>query len=133
MLRDWFKSGSPWIWLNAAAVSLSLIMVFGLLLLIAVRGLGHYWPAQVAAIEYQQKDNKQTIDIVGEMVEQQVLKPEVAIAAGYTSAQIAAGVTQHLLKTGNRDISGLDFRWILDKDIKQMAYPENIMVLERRE
>ena len=133
MIRDWFKSGSPWVWLNAAAVSLSLIMVFGLLLLIAVRGLGHFWPAQVAAIEYQQKDSEQAIEIAGEIVEQQVLKPEIAIAAGYTPEQISAGVTQYLIKTGNRDISGLDFRWILDKDIKQTAYPENLMVLERRE
>lgn len=133
MIRNWFKSGAPWVWLNAAAVSLSLIMVFGLLLLIAVRGLGHYWPAQVAAIEYQQKGSEQAIYIAGEMVEQQVLKPEVAVAAGYTPEQIAAGVTQHLIKTGNRDISGLDFRWILDKDIKQAGYPENLMVLERRE
>ncbi|NOQ13239.1 MAG: phosphate ABC transporter permease PstA [Methyloprofundus sp.] len=132
-MKDWFKSGAPWVWLNAAAVSLSLIMVFGLLLLIAVRGLGHYWPAQVAAIEYQQKGSEQVLDTAGEMVEQQVLKPEIAIAAGYSAEQIAAGVTQHLIKTGNRDISGLDFRWILDKDIKQTAYPENLMVLERRE
>ncbi|MCK5355470.1 MAG: phosphate ABC transporter permease PstA, partial [Methyloprofundus sp.] len=82
---------------------------------------------------YQQKGNEQAINIAGEMVEQQVLKPEIAIAAGYTSEQIAAGVTQHLIKTGNRDISGLDFRWILDKDIRKTAYPEYLMVLERRE
>lgn len=55
MIRAWFKTGAPWVWLNAAAVSLSLIMVFGLLILIAVRGLGHFWPAQVAAFEYVEK------------------------------------------------------------------------------
>ena len=31
-LKRWHSSGSPWIWLNAAAVSASLIMVAGLLL-----------------------------------------------------------------------------------------------------
>jgi len=40
---------------------------------------------------------------------------------------------QYLVKTGNRDISGLDFRWLLGKDIKQTEYPENLIVLERRE
>ena len=32
-MRNWFKSGEPWVWLNAAAVSASLIVVIGLLLL----------------------------------------------------------------------------------------------------
>ncbi len=134
MIREWFKTGAPWVWLNAAAVSISLIMVFGLLLIIAIRGLGHFWPAQVAAIEYQQKDSSQeAINIVGEMIEQQILKPELAIAAGYTPAQINASVSQHLIKTGNRDISGLDFRWIFDSEIKKIEYPEHLLVLERRE
>jgi len=133
MIRKWFKTGAPWVWLNAAAVSLSLIMVFGLLTLIAVRGLGHFWPADVASITYVEKANEQPITIVAEMVDQQVLKPELAKAAGYTPEQAAAGLTQYLVKTGNRDISGLDFRWLLGKDIKQTEYPENLMVLERRE
>jgi len=133
MIREWFKTGAPWVWLNAAAVSLSLIMVFGLLILIAVRGLGHFWPAQVAAIEYVEKGSNQAITVVGEMVEQQVLKPELAKAIGYTPEQAATGLIQYLVKTGNRDISGLDFRWLLGKDIKKIDYPENLMVLERRE
>ncbi len=133
MIREWFKTGAPWVWLNAAAVSLSLIMVFGLLTLIAVRGLGHFWPANVASIAYVENANEQAITIIAEMVDQQVLKPELAEAAGYTPEQAAAGLTQYLVKTGNRDVSGLDFRWLLGKDIKQTEYPENLMVLERRE
>ncbi len=133
MIRAWFKTGAPWVWLNAAAVSLSLIMVFGLLLLIAIRGLGHFWPAPVAAFEYVEKGSHQTSTVIGEVVESQVLKPELAKAAGYTPEQAAAGLTQYLIKTGNRDISGLDFRWLLGKDIKQTDYPEQLMVLERRE
>jgi len=133
MIREWFKTGAPWVWLNAAAVSLSLIMVFGLLTLIAVRGLGHFWPANVASIAYVENANEQPITIIAEMVDQQVLKPELAEAAGYTPEQAAAGLTQYLVKTGNRDVSGLDFRWLLGKDIKKTEYPENLMVLERRE
>ena len=33
--RQWMTSGSPWVWFTAGAVSLSLVMVFGLLGLIA--------------------------------------------------------------------------------------------------
>jgi len=133
MMRDWFKSGAPWIWLNAAAVSTSLIMVIGLLALIAVRGLGHFWPADVANIAYYEQGIQQTKSIIGEIVDQQELKQELAKAAGYSEAQAKLGLTQYLVKTGNRDVSGLDFRWLLGKDIKSLSYPEKIMVLERRE
>ncbi|WP_428353057.1 phosphate ABC transporter permease PstA [Methyloprofundus sp.] len=133
MIREWFKTGAPWVWLNAAAVSLSLIMVFGLLLLIAIRGLGHFWPASVASIEYVDKGATQASTVVGEIIEKQVLKPELAAAAGYSPEQAKAGLQQYLIKTGNRDISGLDFRWLLGKDIKKTDYPEKLLVLERRE
>ena len=55
-LRQWLNSGAPWIWINAAAVAASLIMVVGLLLLIAWNGLGHFWPATVWEIQYQAAD-----------------------------------------------------------------------------
>ena len=56
MIRLWFKSGTPWVWLNAAAVSASLIMVIGVLGLILVRGAGHFWPSEVIQFSYQEKD-----------------------------------------------------------------------------
>ena len=34
-MNKWFSSGSPWIWLSAGGVSISLISVLGLLWLIA--------------------------------------------------------------------------------------------------
>ena len=35
-MRQWFKSGDPWIWMIGGGLAISLIMVVGLLLLIAV-------------------------------------------------------------------------------------------------
>ena len=54
MIKKWFKTGDPWIWLNAAAVSASLIIVLGLLALIAVKGLSHFWPKSVMQAQYLQ-------------------------------------------------------------------------------
>ena len=62
-----YKSGTPWIWLNAGAVAISVIMVVGLLALIAVRGLGHFWPKTVYEIEYL--NNDETVQVIGERVE----------------------------------------------------------------
>jgi ABC-type phosphate transport system auxiliary subunit len=44
---NWIKSGEPWVWLNAAAVSACLLLVGGLLFLITIRGAGHFWPQSV--------------------------------------------------------------------------------------
>ena len=52
-VKAWFGSGSPWVWMNAGAVSIAVIMTIGLLAVIAVRGLGHFWPANVIEATYQ--------------------------------------------------------------------------------
>jgi len=52
-LTNWIKSGSPWIWMNAGAVSIAVIMTLGLLAVIAVRGMAHFWPADVIVADYQ--------------------------------------------------------------------------------
>ena len=43
----WSRTGTPWIWLNAGAVAISIIMVLGLLGVLAVNGLRHFWPNEV--------------------------------------------------------------------------------------
>ncbi len=57
-LANWIAE-VPWVWLNAAAVSASILLVVGLLLLIGVRGMGHFWPLAVQKIVYQQKDGSE--------------------------------------------------------------------------
>ena len=42
-------------------------------------------------------------------------------------------LVQYLIKAGNRDITGTDFRWILERNIKQQQTPAELMVIERRE
>ena len=49
----WFKSGEPWVWLTATAVGTSIIAVLGLVGIIAVKGLAHFWPSDVITIEYE--------------------------------------------------------------------------------
>ena len=131
MIKSWFKSGSPWVWLNAAAVSMSLILVVGLLILIAVRGLGHFWPKDI--VEYQYDDGSQQTMIIGELVEVNRMTAQEAKASGYKLPDDAKYLEQRLIKTGNRDITGADFRWIQSQYIQQESYPEDLIVVERRE
>lgn len=128
-IKSWFDSGAPFVWLNAGAVSISVIMVAGLIGLIAVRGLGHFWPADIAVFDYYAAPNDEPIKLMGEIVDQETVSRSRAGNPGYEGETI----TRDLIKTGNRDVSGLDFRWILNAGIKNQTFPEDAMVVERRE
>ncbi|MGZ4970708.1 MAG: phosphate ABC transporter permease PstA [Methylobacter sp.] len=132
MIRLWFKSGAPWVWLNAAAVSACLIMVVGVLGLILIRGAGHFWPSEVVQFSYQEP-GKPLQTIIGEHIDTSITPAAMAKSTGYTMADDEDSLVQYLIKTGNRDIIGTDFRWILERDIKQQQSPDDLMVIERRE
>ncbi len=128
----WFAGGEPYIWLNAGAVSLSLVMVAGLLGLIMVRGLGHFWPADAAAFDYRDR-NGAVIALAGEFVNQEAVpRARVTGADGRVPAEQDI-VVRRLLKAGNRDLSGFDYRWVLDAAVANLSYPQDLMVVERLE
>ncbi|WP_455218211.1 phosphate ABC transporter permease PstA [Kaarinaea lacus] len=131
MIRNWFKTGRPWIWLTASAVSISLILVFGLLLLILLRGMGHFWPSTVYEFDYQDKDNS-IVRLVGELHDEEAVSAQRLRDAGF-ALDSDEDVTRFLLKTGNRDVTGLDFRWVIKPSIQEMRSPETLMAVERRE
>ena len=132
MMKLWFKSGRPWIWLTAAAVSTSLIMVLALLLLVFVRGVSHFWPSQVTQFTYQE-EAKQPGVIIGEKVETSITPAAMAKSTGFKMADNEDTLVQFLIKTGNRDITGSDFRWIQERNVKAQSDPADMMVVERRE
>ncbi|WP_371453471.1 hypothetical protein [Cellvibrio sp. PSBB023] len=129
---SWFSSGSPWIWLNGGAIALCMIMVIGLLGLIAVRGFGHFWPADILQTSIVDRTG-QTHIIMGEAVRDEVIPAAVARDGGYEIADDVELITRHLFKMGNRDISGRDFVWYLDIGMKPWEYPTDAVAIERRE
>jgi len=130
-IKNWFDSGTPFIWLNAGAVSMSVLMVIGLISLIAVRGLGHFWPSQVSLFEYFEADGS-TSTIVGELVDEETVSKS-RVSGGTNEEHDGETVDRYLFKTGNRDITGLDFRWVLKSSIGEQSFPAELMILERRE
>ncbi|MBT4838599.1 MAG: phosphate ABC transporter, permease protein PstA, partial [Methylococcales bacterium] len=67
MNRQWFKSGVPWIWINAGAIAIAIVAVVGLLGLIMIRGMSHFWPAEVSEFKFQNKTQSTTI--IAEIIE----------------------------------------------------------------
>ena len=130
--KKWFKSGEPMIWLNAAAVSISLIIVIGLLVLIAVRGLGHFWPKPVMEAVYVAPDNAE-FKLMGEIHDTEEVSIASLIELGVNIDTKNEWVERSLIKTGNRDITGSDFRWVFHDFINKQHFPADAVTLERRE
>jgi len=129
----WFKSGSPWVWMNAGAVAIAVIMTLGLLMLIAVRGLSHFWPADVIEAEYT-IPGQPTITLVGEVTTREQVPTERLHGAGLpVDPEKSEFMDRELLKVGNRDLYGADFRWIVADWLENERTPEDIVVIERRE
>jgi len=129
---SWVKSGAPWVWLNAGAVSISLVMVVGLLLLIAVRGLSHFWPADVMEVSYTEP-GKQVEIIIGEQIDVEEVPAARLKRVGVDLPEGQESAERVLLKVGNRDYFGMDFRWFNAPWMGEASYPEDIISIERRE
>ncbi|MDO9620047.1 MAG: phosphate ABC transporter permease PstA [Pseudomonas sp.] len=132
-LKTWFKSGTPWIWMNAGAVSIAVIMTLGLMMVIAVRGLGHFWPADIVEAHYQIPGQEAKV-MAGEITQIEEV-PRARLAASGLPVQAEGGefMTRELFKVGNRDVYGADFTWVVGEWLSNLRTPENLTALERRE
>lgn len=128
-LTQQFQSGSPWIWLTAGAVSISLISVLGLLLLIGWKGLIYFWPAPL--YQWQTEDGHTLVGqlyarekvTVNHLLEMGISLPEDAIAQGH--------VQRLNIKVANRDIYQADFLSILDIKLSPATLAHGWVVLQR--
>ena len=131
-LREYFKSGDAWVWLTAGTVTISLIMVIGILGLIAVRGLGHFWPADVLQASYTEMDGSRTA-LVGEIYDEKIDTAQRMREAGVEIPADVKTVTRYSVKVGNRDLVGADFKWVFADRLNDIQYPVDIVTLERYE
>lgn len=132
-LKTWIKSGTPWIWMNAGAVSIAVIMTLGLLAVIAVRGLEHFWPSDVVVADYQIPGAEPRV-MAGEVVQVEEV-PRARLAASGLPVDVEGGefMTRELLKVGNREVYGADFSWVVGEWLSNQRKPADLVALERRE
>lgn len=101
--------------LVGGALAIDLLMISGLLLLIARQGLIAFWPLPLTELELAGGEH-----VVGEVHE--------------VEAPGTDGPSGRLrIKVGNRDIEGIDFRWIDQDQIAGRRQPRDAVLLERRE
>ena len=131
-MKDWFKSGAPWVWLTGGAVALSVLMVVGVLSLIAARGLVHFWPKEVIETTFQERDGSSS-RLIGEIRETEEVSVRRLVASGFDIKSSSLFVNRMLVKLGNRDVTGVDFRWFPEPLLGELTYPKDVVVIERRE
>ncbi|REL36400.1 phosphate ABC transporter permease PstA [Thalassotalea euphylliae] len=130
-MKDWFKTGSPWVWLSAGGVSLSLISVVGLLWLIASNGLSYFWPSKIHQFNMVDEKGQQLV-VIGEVYDRERI-PASQLSHVDLGVEITEDTIERLLvKTGNRELVSLDFRWILAPQITERSLPADVAVVERR-
>lgn len=131
-LGVWWRSGEPWIWLTATAVGTSLVAVIGLLLLLAVKGLAHFWPSTVYQIEFENEFGKQVL--LGEVSDSETISRRQYLEATLSTEDgLPDEIDRILYKTGNRQVNPPDFRWVFSHQILTRTAPDYVVSIERRE
>lgn len=106
--------GEPFQWLLGGALGVALAMIFGLLLLVLWQGSSAFWPRPLKLVEL--KDGHRLLGI-------EVRREQAPAAAR----------PRRLLRVGNFDLYGEDFRWIEERDIAAEDTPRDAWLVERLE
>lgn len=114
------RVGTGLIWLSGAALAFQILLVVGLLLLLVVNGMGYFW--QRPLVELVLKDGTK---LCGEVHDTE------SILDRARGDQVTG--TREKLKIGNRDVYGLDFKWIDAAQVASRSLPSDLVLLERSE
>lgn len=121
MKRFW-KDGDPWIWLTGGALAACLIFVVGLVSLIALSGLGIFWPQEIVRLKLADGSS-----VTGSVIQSEKMHQGTATEA--------KGGTRIQVRQGNRDLYGADreFVWVEEGKIVSREVPADAVLVERRE
>ncbi|MGQ0501378.1 MAG: phosphate ABC transporter permease PstA [Panacagrimonas sp.] len=131
-VRAYIKSGQPYVWVTAAAISVAFIITLALLLLTAARGLPHFWPADVLKATYREP-GKPAQEVLAEIRSTEEVTSARLKNAGLKVDEAQPFYDRLLVKVANRDLLGADFRPVLSDWLVERSYPEDVVVLERVE
>jgi len=113
------ESGAVFIWLTGAGLAASLVMIVGIVVLVATRGLVVFWPHEL--VELTLKDGKK---YVVDEISREKIPPSPESPTPGERLQV---------RLGNRDLYGLDFRWIPQSEIASRSVPPDAVLVERQE
>jgi phosphate transport system permease protein len=109
-------AGDTFIWGTGAAVTATVLMMLTVLGVILFQGLGTFWAGSL--VETNLADGQK---LLGEVTAHHVRKDGTN------------RIAQTQFNVRNRDLYGLDFRWVNDADLGPFRQPADALVLERLE
>ncbi|MFP5356903.1 MAG: phosphate ABC transporter permease PstA [Gammaproteobacteria bacterium] len=131
-VRAYVESGAPYVWTTAAAISVAFIITVALLFLTAARGLPHFWPQDLVQAQYQQPEQP-PIPFLAELRSAEEVTAARLVNAGLQVSEDQPIYERLLIKLGNRDLYGADFRYVLSDWLVERSRPEDAAVFERLE
>jgi len=114
------KRGEPMVWFTGSALGLCILMIGGLVAVILTNGLSFFWPQPLEL--FTLKDGSV---VMGEVVNREAI-PNPGHPDHLTKHRIQ-------LRVGNRDLYGIDFRWLDESEIVKRELPSGAYFVERRE
>lgn len=129
--------GEPVVWLMGSALSVAILMIFGLLGLVVYQGGKTFWPRSILRVE--------TSDTVylGEITGSETYQPDDQVLAGLdeatadtlmrAAAENDGVLSRRLLRTENFELTGTHFQWVENALIREESRPEWAVCVERRE
>jgi phosphate transport system permease protein len=110
-------------YLCGGALAFNLLLVVAIMAVLLVNGAAYFW--QRPLVEVELADGQR---MMGEIFERQ------AMPTAEGSPGTAKDAPQRFrMKTGNRDLTGLDFAWVPESDVKTRQVPTDAVMLERLE
>ncbi|MEN6541266.1 phosphate ABC transporter permease PstA [Parvibaculum sp.] len=131
---DLTARGEPMVWAMGGSLAFGLMMVMGFLALIFWNGFTAFWPKPVDVVTLN--DGRV---IAGEPMRAESYRPTQE-ALQKLPAAVQAEIREHgglasrtLYRIGNYDYYANDFDWVSAFDVKSVAAPKDIMLVERQE
>jgi len=114
-MRGFWRRGEPYVWATGLTLAVIICMTALLIGVVVGNGIGVFWPAPL--VQFRLDDGSM---LLGEEV-------------GSEAADGGGEETKIQLKVGNRDLYGLDFRWVDAAAIRERSIPAETLLVERRE
>lgn len=129
---SYVRSGQPYVWITAAAISVAVLVTLALLLLTMTRGMAHFWPSDLVQALYA-PPSQAPQPILAEVRSSEDVTTARLLGAGLPVDPDRDVYERLLIKIGNRDLNGVDFRYIVSDWLVDRRYPEDAVVFERVE
>ena len=129
--RAWFRGGTPWVWLTASAISVSLLALLTVMALLACQGLRYLWPQPVWLFTLESTASTGRTLLLGEIAARQTLSPAQQRDAGLTPEAENKTLARYRVKVGRREVNGQSFITLLARDIARQTSPADVLAIRR--